>query len=603
MGRAEQESTARIRRETLTGLLDTMAPTELQPITARVRISDIQAEAARDLAVTLLAVPLQSPPPVTPPHDEVTKIIDVSKILEALNAVEESKAAKVARLAAELEQLDGAAAQPVAVVRSTKERVARLIEELKEIEATQPFIAPTISRAERVTRLVEELKAIEVAPPAAASKSVETSQAERVTRLVEELKAIEAAQPLAASKSVETSQAERVTRLVEELKAIEAAPTLAASLSQADRVTRLIKELQEIEAAPTLAASKSLEHIESSKLVAMSNADRVTRLIEELNEIAAAPALARSKSVDSSEHVESSKFVAMSNADRVTRLIEELKAIASAEPVVAPRSIAAAKLVEALNFVEVPKDDTILGETRTKVGETRTNLGETRTNVGDTPTHIDGSEHASDQRLFSDVDWDEILGAAVSAMIAPPSLLVQPSSPRAHERAKRPSKAPFAHIAAMLPRTPMPMRAQKRAKTNNDAGLPSAEQKAVQLIADVREKLETAAQLDAMAERPSFPTLSPRVAAELSGEEIAMLPMEVRLMLPEVAFPRIAMTPLPGPDLCIAIHSTPCRELGHAIRVSETTSLEPAPVWPVLTLVAYFTAACLAGFGAVYCLA
>jgi len=53
MGRAEQESTVRIKRETLTGLLDTMAPTELQPITARVRISDIQAEAARDLSLEI----------------------------------------------------------------------------------------------------------------------------------------------------------------------------------------------------------------------------------------------------------------------------------------------------------------------------------------------------------------------------------------------------------------------------------------------------------------------------------------------------------------------------------------------------------------------
>lgn len=228
MGRAEQESTARIRRETLMGLLDTMAPTELQPITARVRISDIQAEAAR--------------------QDEVTKIIDASKILEALNAVEESKDAKVARLAAELEQLDAAASTP-----------------------SQP---------------------------------------------------------------------------------------------------------------------------------------------------------------------------------------------------------------------------------------------------------------------------------------------------------KRASKAPFSHIAALLPRTPVPVRTRGRAKTNNDAGLPRAEQKAVQLIADVRDKLEAAARLDSQGERLSFPTLSPRVAAELSGEEIAMLPMEVRLLLPEVSFPRVAMTPRPGADMCIAIHSTPCKELGHAIRVS-----------------------------------
>jgi hypothetical protein len=126
----------------------------------------------------------------------------------------------------------------------------------------------------------------------------------------------------------------------------------------------------------------------------------------------------------------------------------------------------------------------------------------------------------------------------------------------------------------------------------------------MQVIADVRAKLETAARLDER-EKPSFPTLSPQVAAELSGEEIAMLPMEIRLMMPEVPahpFPRIAMTPLPS-DISVAIHSMPCEESGHSIRVRETSEAEHKTMWPVLTLVAYFAAACLAGFGAVYCLA
>jgi hypothetical protein len=505
MGRAEQESTARIRRETLTGLLDTMAPTDKQPITARVRISDVQAEAARELSVTLA-----NPAQTALCGGEVTKIIEVSQIRDALNAVEESKAAKMARLAAELEQLEqlDVAQRVVAPMRSTAERVTRLIEELKEIAAAEPVVARTWA--------------------------AKASHAERVTRLIEELKEIEAAEPV-----------------------------VTQTRSAAVTVMRFIEELKEIEAAgPVVARAWSAE---------APHAERVTRLIEELNEIEAAqPVVTPTRSA----------------AVRVTRLIEELKQIAAAQPIVANVAHATRNAAHTSNV-------------------------EGATSPTNATTRADDSERASDRRLFNDVDWDDILGAAVSAMAAP-SLMqpssgqaAQPSSPQA-ERAptwtKRASKAPFSHIAALLPRAPMPTRAHARAKTNT-AGLPPAERKAVQLIADVREKLESAAQLDAMGERLAFPTLSPRVAAELSGEEIAMLPMEIRLMLPEMAFPRIAMTPLPGADMCIAIHSTPCKELGHALRVSETTDVEANTMWPVLTLVAYFTAACLAGFGAVYCLA
>lgn len=177
-------------------------------------------------------------------------------------------------------------------------------------------------------------------------------------------------------------------------------------------------------------------------------------------------------------------------------------------------------------------------------------------------------------------------------------------------RAKRPSKAPFAQLAALLPSTPAPVRI--RAKTNSDATRAPAEQKAVQVIADVRAKLESAEEnltrWDALAERSSFPTLSPQVAAELSGEEIAMLPMEIRLMLPEVQaiqFPRIALTPLPR-DVTVGIHSTPCKELGHSIRVSESieaAARAPSAAWTTVMLLGYFLLACLAGLGAVYVLA
>lgn len=215
------------------------------------------------------------------------------------------------------------------------------------------------------------------------------------------------------------------------------------------------------------------------------------------------------------------------------------------------------------------------------------------------------------QRLFNDVDWEDILGAAVSAMMNP---IVKTVAPPLPERAKRPSKAPFSHIAALLPATPAPMR---RAKTNSGitAARGTGAQKAVQVIADVRAKLETAEQVskwDAQADRPAFPTLSPQVAAELTGEEIAMLPMEIRLLLPEVSplqFPRIAMTPVPA-DLTIGIHSKPCKELGHSIRVSEpveatgkaTPESAPTSSWSTVWLLTYFLIACFTGFGIVYCL-
>ena len=297
MGRAEQESTARIKRETLTGLLETMAPTEQQRITARVRISDIQAEASRELAVAF----------DEPTGGEVTKVVDVAAILEAMKVAEAAKGGGAPQL-------------------------------LKVIEDPRQAKAATV-------------------PP--------------VERLLAELEAIADTKPLT----------------------------------------------------------------------------------------------------------------------RASRLFDELEAIAAAKPPARRES----------------------------------------------------------QRLFNDVDWDEILGAAMTAMVTPS--LLQPIEPA---------------LAMVIP--------------------------------DVREKLEA-------CDASSFPTLSPQVAAELSGEEIAMLPMEIRLKLPEThPFPRIAMTPLPA-DLGVAIHSTPSKELGHSISVSETNEAEPKTLWPVLTLVAYFAAACVAGFGAVYCLA
>ena len=53
MNRAEQESTARIHLDELRGLLGVMAPSEHQPITARTCIAEVEAELARERAVTL----------------------------------------------------------------------------------------------------------------------------------------------------------------------------------------------------------------------------------------------------------------------------------------------------------------------------------------------------------------------------------------------------------------------------------------------------------------------------------------------------------------------------------------------------------------------
>jgi hypothetical protein len=102
----------------------------------------------------------------------------------------------------------------------------------------------------------------------------------------------------------------------------------------------------------------------------------------------------------------------------------------------------------------------------------------------------------------------------------------------------------------------------------------------------------------------SFPTLSPQVFARLSAEEITMLPMEIRLNLPEVrnwmTAPRIEMTPAPDGRV-IGIHSAPCKDHGHSIRVTEQT---PAAARSrLLTIFSSFAAVFLVGLCAVYLLA
>ena len=107
-----------------------------------------------------------------------------------------------------------------------------------------------------------------------------------------------------------------------------------------------------------------------------------------------------------------------------------------------------------------------------------------------------------------------------------------------------------------------------------------------------------AAQRAASFERIS---LSPQVVAQLSGEEIAMLPMEIRLTLPEVAAwktpPRIEMTPVPGEQV-ITIRSTPCKERGHSMHITEHVSSDDGV--RTATIIAGFAATILVGWCAGY---
>lgn len=188
------------------------------------------------------------------------------------------------------------------------------------------------------------------------------------------------------------------------------------------------------------------------------------------------------KTVDVSDLLAALKAVEDARTLRVERLLAELQAIADAKPLV------------------------------------RAELDEL---VADARLVAEAPGERMPQRLFNDVDWDEVLSAAVSAMITP----------------------------------------------------------------------------SIVHDEPWFPTLSPQIAAALSGEEISMLPMDIRLRLPDIAqhpFPRIEMTPLPG-NLSIKFNATP--------REVKVEAVQPlVPERNVVVLVGYFAAACLAGFGAVYCL-
>jgi hypothetical protein len=209
-------------------------------------------------------------------------------------------------------------------------------------------------------------------------------------------------------------------------------------------------------------------------------------------------------------------------------------------------------------------------------------------------------------RLFNDVDWDQLLGAAVSAMVTPkpPTALPPPIPAAASEpQPKRKYARPCSHVAALLepcepgrfPRAtrPPPM----RATTNNGTERPIAEQKAARAVAEVRARLdsaeESAAERAASHERVAFPALSAQVVAQLSGEEIAMLPMELRLSLPDATDwqpARIEMTPVPG----LQLRSARCEPVADSIVTAPVHGASPLRVMTIITsfAAAFFLGAC-----------
>ena len=144
------------------------------------------------------------------------------------------------------------------------------------------------------------------------------------------------------------------------------------------------------------------------------------------------------------------------------------------------------------------------------------------------------------------IDRDELRGLLDAMTESPP--------PRRRARS-------LSEIAALL-QPAVPVRFPRRATQppligrGSSSTLTRAEQKAAQTVADARAKLDSA------DDRAEFPVLSHQIVANLSGEEISMLPMEIRLRLPEVPAwetpPTIEL--MPGTDR-ITSYSRPPREI------------------------------------------
>ena len=86
-----------------------------------------------------------------------------------------------------------------------------------------------------------------------------------------------------------------------------------------------------------------------------------------------------------------------------------------------------------------------------------------------------------------------------------------------------------------------------------------------------------------------LPTLSPAIVAELSAEEIAMLPIEFRRMLP-------AVTETVGDS--VEIHSVACGDVGHVVEVNEVDTFRRRTYFAIL--MACFVAAFVVGIFVAY---
>lgn len=191
-------------------------------------------------------------------------------------------------------------------------------------------------------------------------------------------------------------------------------------------------------------------------------------------------------------------------------------------------------------------------------------------------------------RLFNNVDWDELLTTAVSAMVTPktPASFAPPSeAPRTNRKYAR----PFSQVAALLPAVEPPRRPRTtmqplpRAKTDVRS-LAIPEQRAARNVAEVRERIDSGQGIAAS------PSLSTQVVEQLSAEEISMLPMAIRLRLPVLpASPAVSMQP---PRMAVPRGVSTPIEATVPVRAPSTSS--------ALTILASFALLLLVGGSAIY---
>ena len=168
---------------------------------------------------------------------------------------------------------------------------------------------------------------------------------------------------------------------------------------------------------------------------------------------------------------------------------------------------------------------------------------------------------------------------------------------------KRKYARPFSQVAALLPaverpRAPRPtgpvrsLRAQTAPPVHS---LAVRDPQAAHTVSDLRARLDRGENVSAE------PWISARVASHLTADEIAMLPMDLRLRLPAVtewnAPPRIELTPMPGLP-CIDLHPVPAQA---PVEVTDRVR-EPAPSEARVVSIAIGFAVAMLGACAAYVL-